>query len=595
MIQTTSLSLIAIAGISWSAFSQTLQLPPRPGDAMSGTSLTRQIHSLPLRERENIIASEILAGNVPATLRALHPVNMRVTVGTTTNIATLYVTPDYLSIGSDADALLTPMTPATAQRIADATDCILPTRKIVDAIHAAANVKLTPQPLAPDARMTTIPVFAEHGNIIRTQLAAVVKSSSSLPLIAGHKKDVVISQRLSTNKNKVAIYGWHRADGTPIQPLYLGHTSAWVDYSHGIRLVSRHMLLNGQPTNTTAILSDKTLCWLLSDEGVITHPRYDTNHFPLKSADQSLIRFPEGFTASRHFDEMTRELDLSDGVRVVINAPAKDAFHTDKPVMLIFFALPNGNTVEWTMGKQLKPGEDWHYNIQHIAAQTRFLRDTITDRTVVVAYLENSLKSWPAWRRSNGDKQIPALLDAVRDIFADHLQEIVLTGHSGGGSLTFGYFNAVSTISPDITRIAFLDSNYAYETTNHLTKLADWLKRSPDNTLCVLAYHDSNALLNGKTFVSQRGGTWGRSHAMLDDLGRGFSFSSTTNSSGLQTHIAKDRKIQFLLQENPDRKILHTVQVERNGFIHAMLAGSTNEDRGYKYWGERAYKNWIQQ
>jgi hypothetical protein len=41
-----------------------------------------------------------------------------------TNLATIYVTPDYLALGSDDDYLLMPMTPATAQRLADATDCI---------------------------------------------------------------------------------------------------------------------------------------------------------------------------------------------------------------------------------------------------------------------------------------------------------------------------------------------------------------------------------------------------------------------------------------------------------------------------------------
>lgn len=115
------------------------------------------------------------------------------------------------------------------------------------------------------------------------------------------------------------------------------------------------------------------------------------------------------------------------------------------------------------------------------------------------------------------------------------------------------------------------------------------------NYLCVLAYHDSIALLDGKTFVSERGGTWGRSHAMLSDLRREFHFTSYTNSVGLQTHRAVDGRIQFFLKENPERKILHTVQVDRNGFIHAMLTGTPHENRGYEYFGERVYEQWIQQ
>ena len=47
--------------------------------------------------------------------------------------------------------------------------------------------------------------------------------------------------------------------------------------------------------------------------------------------------------------------------RILINAPLKGFGKNDR-VLLIFFALPNGNTIEWTFGKQLKANDDWHYN-----------------------------------------------------------------------------------------------------------------------------------------------------------------------------------------------------------------------------------------
>jgi hypothetical protein len=169
----------------------------------------------------------------------------------------------------------------------------------------------------------------------------------------------------------------------------------------------------------------------------------------------------------------------------------------------------------------------------------------------------------------------------------------VLTGHSGGGSFTFGYLNTQENIPSQVQRIAFLDSNYAYETTNHFKKLADWLNVSPGHSLCVLAYHDSIALLDGKTFVSERGGTWGRSHAMLNDLQSEFTFTSRTNASGLRTHSALNGRLQLFLRENPEKKVLHTVQVEQNGFIHALLTGTAMESQGYEYFGERAYSSWI--
>jgi len=204
------------------------------------------------------------------------------------------------------------------------------------------------------------------------------------------------------------------------------------------------------------------------------------------------------------------------------------------------------------------------------------------------------MKSWPAWREKNGDQLIPEIIGSVKKIFATNHTEVVLTGHSGGGSLTFGYLNAMKEIPDDVVRISFLDSNYGYEMTNHLTKLTHWLKSSQQHKFCVLAYHDSIALLDGKTFVSERGGTWGRSHAMLSDLGTQVQFTSQTNRE-LRTHTALGGRIQFLLKENPERKILHTVQVERNGFIHAMVSGTPDEGKGYEYFGERAYTKWIQE
>src|SRR5262249_49636070 len=97
---------------------------------------------------------------------------------------------------------------------------------------------------------------------------------------------------------------------------------------------------------------------------------------------------------------------------------------------------------------------------------------------------------------------------------------------------------------------------------------------------------------NGKSFVSAAGGTWGRSHLMLEDLGR--SFPLVKKRTGDMHHIsALDGRLQFFLTENPEKKILHTVQVERNGFIESMLSGTALEGAGYTYFGDRAYSRFI--
>jgi hypothetical protein len=87
-------------------------------------------------------------------------------------------------------------------------------------------------------------------------------------LIAGIQKDVVISGRLSRTEkpDRVAIYGWHKLNGEPIQPLYTGHIFWWVDYSQGIRLVYRKIKVNGKWMDYTNVLQDPVLQKLLCDE-----------------------------------------------------------------------------------------------------------------------------------------------------------------------------------------------------------------------------------------------------------------------------------------------------------------------------------------
>ena len=88
-------------------------------------------------------------------------------------------------------------------------------------------------------------------------------------LIAGDKKDVVISNKLKEKPNKVAIYGWHKPDGKPIQPLYTGHGDFYADYSHGIRLVKKTVVVDGKKMAIERLLKDPELSVLLSDEGPI--------------------------------------------------------------------------------------------------------------------------------------------------------------------------------------------------------------------------------------------------------------------------------------------------------------------------------------
>ncbi len=592
----------ALAVLVFTVHSETLPLPGRSASSPTGSEFAVRAASLDLGQREQLAYTEILAGNIPSFLRKLCPVTVTNSNSTATNIATYNVTPDYLAIGSDEDYLLLPLSPNTAQRLADALGCSLPTRKMVDDIYATAEVKLSPTPIPPSAAMTTVAVFSNHNAIVRAQRREQMASHPLGRLTAGHKKDVVLSARLAEAPGKVAIYGWHKTNGAPIQPLYVGHTSAWVDYSQCIRLVQNELKLNGRDSSVAAVLEDPATAPLLSDEGVIHDPRYPTNSSPApsatprqKSEGESTSQSPQagfsGFRETNGFGERIASFNFAPEIKIEINAPP--GFGRSKKVLLIFFALPNGNTTAQTIGKAMQAGDDWHFDIQHIGAQTRFLRNVLPDRSIVVAYLENNLKSWPAWRKKYGDERIPKVIAEVRGIFGTNELEIALTGHSGGGSLIFGYLNSLKEIPNEITRIAFLDSNYAYDSSlGHTEKLAVWLRSGTEHFLTVLAYNDAVALLDGKSFVSAAGGTWGKSHEMQRDLAKMFEFTARTNA-GLETYSALSGRLEFILKENPERKIFHTVQVERNGFIHAILCGTTNENRGYEYFGARAYTNWI--
>src|SRR5690606_16285020 len=80
---------------------------------------------------------------------------------------------------------------------------------------------------------------------------------------------------------------------------------------------------------------------------------------------------------------------------------------------------------------------------------------------------------------------------------------------------------------------------------------------------------------------------------MKDYLDNHFSFKVEEEEKFIRYSGLNDR-VKFILKKNPARAILHTVQVELNGFIHSMLIGTKLESSNYKYFGERAYNSLIQ-
>jgi hypothetical protein len=300
-------------------------------------------------------------------------------------------------------------------------------------------------------------------------------------------------------------------------------------------------------------------------------------------------RILPGFRVVNTFHEQEMTFRYGPDVRIHINAPSVRDFHPARPVLLVFYALPNNNSIEHTAGKAPAPGDDFRFHIQNIAAQTRWLRGMDSSRNLVVAYLETSQRSWPAWGREHPDRleRISAISDTLASLFRAYQTSVVLSGHSGGGSFIFGFLDRASSIPHYVERIAFLDSDYNY-TDEYGAKLADWLEASPKHFLSVLAYNDSIALYQGKPFVSPTGGTWYRTKTMQRYLASRFRFVAKTEGTFIR-HRALDGRLSIILRENPDRAILHTLQVEKNGFIHTMLSGTSHEEREYTYFGDRVY------
>ena len=302
------------------------------------------------------------------------------------------------------------------------------------------------------------------------------------------------------------------------------------------------------------------------------------------------------FTTSPYFDEQVKTYVFDPNVTVHINAPSAAVYDPDLPTRVVVYALPNGNTIAQTIGCEKEPDLDWHFYIQHIGAQTRRLRELLSDTNLVVAYVEAGGRSWPNWRQKTADSgaRLVALVDSVRAHFPGDRTTVELTCHSGGGSLIFGYIDQVEQIPDWIERIVFLDANYGYsDQEQHAEKLLTWLQRSPRHYLGVVAYDDRNIEVDGKKVVGPTGGTYRKTQAMVARISHDLPLSED-KLPDRTVWKALDGRLDIELFENPANKILHTVLVERNGFLHALTFGTPAAERAGRLFDAPTYAAWIQ-
>jgi hypothetical protein len=258
---------------------QQLRLQKNQSPGTRGNDFVNMILPLRRSEREDSVFTIIIGGHIPNFLRTLVPIKTTAVINEKDYTLEYFVTPDYLSIGNDSDYFLCPMTPLLAQRIANTSDCILPTKNMVDQIYAAAVIKFAPQPIPPDSLMTTMSRFVQHNDSIQNLRKSLIDRFPLGLLVAGTKKDIIVHQKiysdLKPNRPRpVVIYGWHKMNGEAIQPSNNWHQETYVDYSHGVRLVQRMAKINGADISLVDILRDEIYHVLISDT-MLVKPYYE--------------------------------------------------------------------------------------------------------------------------------------------------------------------------------------------------------------------------------------------------------------------------------------------------------------------------------
>lgn len=240
---------------------------------ISATEFLSKISSMSHTNREIEAVDAFLSGHTPERQKLLKEINVIVPIqqliGKTTTVnLKLFVLQDYITIGNEDDFIRFPLNPMNAQIIADAVGCTFPTSKICDYIWGASK-KLPPQPWGPpyNHEMMSLNRYKIHNERINTTIKNLKYDFSDL--LCGHKKNVVLSPRLISRPKQVAIYGWHQANGKPIQPVSLIHENTYSDYAHGIRLVSNKCFINDDEYHLHELFEHEKFHKLVSSEGIL--------------------------------------------------------------------------------------------------------------------------------------------------------------------------------------------------------------------------------------------------------------------------------------------------------------------------------------
>ena len=210
---------------------------------------------------ERAVLDAALAGNVPSGIVAPSQF-VPVTTASGGRTGTFWCATMPLCVGTDAAPFHAPVSAPTAQRIADHYGTSLPTRKMVDAIHASAQVRVPFRAYSADRQSPR--TFATSSAAIEARRAG------RTGLVSDLAKDYVLSNMRRNTPEKCAIYGGWDASGARVQPLSTVHARTYYDYSQQPRFVAGVVLVDGVQRTLAEVLADPATAPLFSDEGTIT-------------------------------------------------------------------------------------------------------------------------------------------------------------------------------------------------------------------------------------------------------------------------------------------------------------------------------------
>ncbi len=303
-----------------------------------------------------------------------------------------------------------------------------------------------------------------------------------------------------------------------------------------------------------------------------------------------------GFEKSPYFNEKIKTYNYPEGdpdpLRVHVNAPGN--FDHKKPTRVVVFALPAGNTIEQTIGTTKKDGQDWHFEIQQIAAQTRKLRESSPGENIVVAYVEAPRLNPGAWHKDQVGRGeiIGQLANDIKSKIGAPNATIDFSSHSAGRSLVNSYLDETPQIPVDVKRISYLDSNHGFNPARG-DKMVSWLNAAPDHYLTVISYDDQNIVdkSTGEPIKGRVG--YARTYEMIDHFQKQGLTLTKEQKNGYVHFTGLNGRVNILIMDNPGNTILHTETVSRNGFIYSQTAGTGLDGTAGRF-NTRGYEQFIQ-